>query len=109
VSEIENAVENLLLFKETGEITDFVDFNYTLNLAIYALRKQLNGGWIPVIERLPKEKGFYIFQLTGGKIHEYWYEDKRLYEDCIHDEKYLFDMDKVTAWQPLPEPFKGVE
>ena len=36
-----------------------------LDMAISALEQQLNGGWIPVTERLPEENGHYN-SLTAG-------------------------------------------
>jgi hypothetical protein len=75
-----------------------------LGLAIQALEKQLNGGWIPVTEKLP-ERGIPVLvsdkqgnvcvraitcEIKGRK---YWSQDK-------------YD---ILAWQPLPKPYKEVE
>ena len=57
--------------------------------------------WIPMKERLPKEKGEYLCQEEQGFLYvdtwdgEYW--------ECAAD-----NFGIVIAWQPLPEPFKGV-
>lgn len=83
-----------------------------MNTAISALEKQLNGGWIPVGERLPKEVGFYIFQLNDERIHEYYYANESLYGDCDGDEpidKMAVNLNDVIAWQKCPEPYKEVE
>ncbi len=84
------------------------------SLAISALEKQLNGGWIPVSVRLPEEKGFYIFQLKDNRMHEYYYVNKTLYGDCEGQfdepiDEVAFSFNDVIAWQPLPEPYKEVQ
>lgn len=118
MNDIEKAIESLKMENELMQFDPMTGEDYPIELqnqdnqdlykanliAISALERQLNGGWIPVSERLPEEKGFYIFHLKGTKRHEYYYEDGKLYADCIHDEEYLFDINKsVTAWMPLPE------
>ena len=76
-------------------------------------KKQVSSGWIPVRSKgLPKEKGFYIFQLEDNRIHEYYYKNNALYGDCDIIEginEVAFSLNEVIAWQPLPEPFKGGE
>lgn len=70
--------------------------------------------WIPVNERLPEEHicedGFHepsesvLVQMKSGEMHtaRYW---------SRYDERWL-DLnypttDEVTAWMPLPEPYKA--
>jgi hypothetical protein len=69
-------------------------------------KQQREQGWIPVSERLPEKEGFYIFQTIGGKIHEWYYKNESLFVDVLETDKALFEMDKILAWMPLPEPYK---
>ena len=63
--------------------------------------------WIPVAERLPKDGGDYLVTLSlyvGGKepVREV---RKDFY--CILSKKWLYNNDDVTAWKPLPQPYKA--
>jgi len=82
------------------------------NLAISALTQQLNNGWIPCKFRQPsdeesiKYKGEFTIQ-NAKHILPYtatWNRSEKLWQD---DEGYQIDY--VTAWQPLPEPYKEGE
>ena len=67
-----------------------------------------NVDWIPVTERLPKEKGRYLVTLelvdTDGTLN-----------DCVTvrifwgDQWNVLSFEHVVAWQPLPKSYKGVE
>ena len=65
-------------------------------------------GWIPVTERLPKEKGDYLVVFDcghGAKVHEaffYKYFDSWEWYDPV-EEYQRYD---VTHWMLLPEPPK---
>ena len=52
--------------------------------------------WIPVSERLPEERGFYLTTTKNKAVYcDYWNEDN-------------FDRtEMVIAWMPLPDPYKG--
>lgn len=70
--------------------------------------------WIPVTERLPKSNGVYVVTrttedgFTSADIVDAcyfdgsntWHDDTRV----NHGRKYL---NCITAWMPLPEPYKG--
>ena len=91
-------------------------------MCIEALEKQLNGGWIPVSERLPEEYGCYlvawrptdltaedIIKNTGTVPHyyeivEYDLDDEALWIGGIEQ----CDSYEILAWQSLPEPYKEV-
>ena len=73
-------------------------------LAIQALEEKLNGSWIPVSERLPKQGIPVLVSDKQGNVcvraitceikgRKYWSQNK-------------YD---VLAWMPKPEPYKGVE
>jgi hypothetical protein len=66
-----------------------------------------HGEWIPCSERLPEENGKYLVCWRGewgvnicfaeySKCGKYWY-------DASEGSEYR----GVTAWMPLPEPYKG--
>ena len=71
-------------------------------ITISALEKQLNGGWIPISERLPESDGFYIctvkeLDITVSLIFT-------AYDSSWMDE-YESEYETI-AWCPLPEPYK---
>lgn len=63
------------------------------------------NGWIPVSERLPETSGTYQVTCSEGKILHSTYvkfQCKLKRWDLTGARSYW----KVTAWQPLPEPYK---
>ena len=72
------------------------------------------GGWIPVSERLPEE-GYGVLVTVNGKHNNITFIDAL--EIAEYDstdgwivEGYLdWTNPDVTAWQPLPEPYKERE
>lgn len=78
------------------------------DVAITALEAQQADRWIPVTDvyDIPKSKGFYLFQTKGNKVHEWWFEDGKIYVDIIHDKEYLFQAKDMKAWRHLPETWK---
>lgn len=115
--DIEKAIEE---FKELKYISRDLKVEH-INLAIEALERQLNGGWISVSERLPNEEECNKFDdikhpnyrkfLCTIKIAEYEPQTRELYFSKVFGWKYgAGDYNKhVIAWQPLPEPYKEVE
>lgn len=76
--------------------------------------------WIPCSERLPEEKDAGILKKLGTeKRSEYVLATVEVngermtvtactYDGVWHwDKKYAFPDYKITAWMPLPEPWKG--
>lgn len=68
-------------------------------IAIQELKKQLNGGWISVKERLPNEDGYYLTTWKGYHSIEPVTRFHRF--SCGR-----FELDGIIAWQPLPKPYK---
>lgn len=102
---------SLMSYINTKELMD------DLNLAISTLEKQLNNGWIPVSERLPKYDGSYyctvkvkdgIKGMQAGAVvgMECVYVSGTWKNVWFQEISHIFD---VIAWQSLPEPYKEVE
>lgn len=79
-----------------------------LDMAINALEKQKDNGWIPCSERLPEEYGDYLVWWTDITSKQYYeiaeYEPNNGWVGEIPqavEGKY-----SVIAWQPLPVPYK---
>lgn len=59
--------------------------------------------WIPVIELLPEEDGFYLVTVNYGGaawVHESYF--MQCNSRGVH-----WDYSDVTAWMPMPEHYKG--
>lgn len=71
--------------------------------ALEVLEAMKQGKWIPISERLPEKIGTYLVTLEykehGQGITTLWYHGEGIGWD-------LRVADVVTAWQPLPEPYK---
>ena len=67
----------------------------------------VNQKWIPVNERLP-EYGELVLAITN-RFYDIMYlkksGGKNYFTDA--DEEWLFRVDQILAWMPLPEPYKG--
>ena len=66
-----------------------------------ALEKQLNNGWIPISERLPKENEEVLITLIHGEVTWAYLHQKEWYNMFS-----TYPIERVIAWMPLPEPFK---
>ena len=53
--------------------------------------------WIPVTERLPEESGEYLVAI-GSMLYFSWFYKS--------DGVWSFKNADITAWMPLPEPYK---
>jgi len=106
--------------EERKEVYEEMDNNINLFKTIQcALTQQLNNGWIPVSERLPKENGHYLVTYHEWTDGNYLpkYDDTKVkilrYQDAIFRLPVCCDKQaeqdthrEVLAWQPLPEPYK---
>ena len=55
------------------------------------------NGWIPCSERLPSGLDFVLYTCKDGEVD-------------ICSIEYFYDyLNKFTAWQPLPSPFREIE
>lgn len=84
------------------------------------IRKHMNDGWIPVEERLPertpdeKINNSYQKYLVFIDNIDYWDIDIAVY-DLWNDKKWrefsntYCEIENVTAWCPLPDPYKKIQ
>ena len=78
------------------------DFSYIkpfeiAKIAVQEVAEEYNGGWIACSERLPSGLDFVLYTHKDGDV-----------DTCSIE--YFYDyLDRITAWQPLPEPFKERE
>lgn len=71
-----------------------------IHAGISALEQQLNGGWIPVSERLPEKGGWYLVTTEEMKVDlAHWFFGEGWKRG--HNSN-----SKVIAWQPIPGPYK---
>ena len=72
------------------------------------LRRQQDK-WIPVGERLPEEDERVIISTKNEVVKEGAYTERYGYamRKGFFTENCFEDLQGVTAWQPLPEPYKG--
>jgi len=97
-------------------IKEATEQNTAINLAISALEKQLNGGWISVKERLPEACGLGILLTIENKFQQRkviqgftGYMERGKLEFHTNEKDTNLEVWKVIAWMPLPEPYKEVE
>ena len=86
-------------------------------VALEALQEVECSYWIPCSERLPNEDGIYLIcdcrlneqhpwvHTAGFKVRsKSWCENHGIYYDDHYGR--MSDQKKITAWRPLPEPYK---
>lgn len=72
-----------------------------------------NDGWIPCSERLPDKGGTYLVTQERYRLDDRLYKKPVVVETAFAEFNFMNDVWnrarhlKVTAWMPLPEPYKG--
>lgn len=120
---LEEIDEMIKRYKENPRL-EVVDICYGLNQAKNIIRKHLsrengqeitscsrdNDGWIPVEKRLPEEKQFVLATWEKPNYRKNVTEIYISILKLIHDKEWYGDCGipngKVTAWRPLPEPYR---
>jgi len=110
MNKIENAIMNLKSLDNQADLYGFqID---TINLAIEALERQLNNGWIPTKQRLPNmkecQKNDCRFIVTDGN-RVYGDSFDYLADGYIEPKWVYSSMCEPIAWQELPERYKEVK
>ena len=70
------------------------------------------NGWIPCSERLPEESDYYMACVYDSEANNFdfrktWFAHKDDYYIDESEWRELYQSEKVTAWRPLPDPYKG--
>lgn len=68
--------------------------------------------WIPCSERLPSKDGQYLVWAVIGIVPDHVDEPSTYQGIAIasyYGDAWLSNVEKVLAWLPLPEPWKGAE
>lgn len=78
------------------------DYEYQERLSDCPIQpEQRVGRWIPVTERVPEDRGYYLVTILAENGYHrsreviYFGDDKQWARDC-----------NVIAWMPLPEPYR---
>lgn len=121
---LEEIEDHAIEFESFGMCDDYVSVGWIKEI----IRSHMddvadnNDGWIPVEEKLPEGKGWYQCTCSNKEIWNddivrdlyYYPEIKEFVDNIRYEANGLKDIEKyywtkyVTAWQPLPEPYKEV-
>lgn len=84
---------------------------------IYDLVKIINtqpkvDDWIPCSKKLPDESDYYMACIYNRDVDDFdfrktWFAHVDDYDMEESEWRELYDFETVTAWQPLPEPYRG--
>ena len=119
---LEEIKDHTIEFESFGMCDDYVSVGWAKEI----IRSHMddvadnNDGWIPVEEKLPEGKGWYQCTCSNKEIWNddivrdlyYYPEIKEFVDNIRYEANGLKDIEKyywtkyVTAWQPLPEPYK---
>lgn len=109
----EKAIKILALFREEWDRHSKTPNAKALDMAIEALQEQ-ERKWIPVSERLPEDE-YGVLATVNGKHNNTTFIDALEIAEYDSDEGWIIEgyLDwinpDVTAWMPLPEPYKESE
>ena len=102
MQELEKILEEIdahaIEFEIFGTSDDYISIGWVKDI----IRKHMNDGWIPVDERLPEDETMMLVtcQTKAGRrsVNRAWYG-----AGCWHG---TGSMSGVTAWMPLPAPYR---
>lgn len=101
----EQAIDRLVKHLEWGWSEETVE---AIKMGIHALKETQ---WIPCSERLPEESDYYMACVYDEEADDYdyrknWFAHKDDYDTDESEWRELMPFERVTAWMPLPEPYR---
>ena len=112
IEQLESLKSHCEDFREDEECVWAKDVE-ALDKAIEALEKQESNDWTPVSERQPEDPDESVLITVNGTYKNIAFKDAVMLATYDKDEGWIIDgyqywlTAQVTAWQPLPEPYKG--
>lgn len=89
-----------------------IEFDKAVWMLLNCADEKINGGWIPVTERLPEPNRLVLCYITTGATETYflalWNDTLNAWEEGIGGYR-LLENDlgyEVIAWMQLPEPYR---
>lgn len=84
---------------------------YKCETLVNQVEQEHNNGWIACSERLPNETGYYMTYIYNSEVDDFdfrktWFAHVDDYDMEESEWRELYDFETVTAWQPLPQPYK---
>ena len=117
-----NVLENILsktkMLKrnQNSANQDYVTGYMSALSTVEGIIAEMHDGWIPVEEGLPDNEEENVLVVVNGKCKMAEFEDaimlgnySRRYKDWCIEGWEEWENPNVTAWQPLPEPYKPKE
>ena len=81
-----------------------LEFDKAVQMLLDCADEKINGGWIPVTERLPEESTAVLVWCPERKnIYCAYYEEKRWWIFGAYWERIEME---IVAWMQLPQPYK---
>ena len=102
----------IIKFLQSKQIPQCGDKEYTDDEEYEAYQRAINAveqtTWIPVSERLPEDEQEILFSTKTGRVHSgKYHDDDSANQWYSHKDKCRAWNNVVSAWMPLPEPYKG--
>ena len=84
---------------------------YLTGQIIACIDLQPKTDWIPCEVELPKESNYYMACIYNADVDDFdfrktWFAHKDDYDMENSEWRELYEFETVTAWQPLPQPYK---
>ena len=77
-----------------------IEFDKAVWMLLECADEKINGGWIPITERLPDNSGRYLVNYSSGYVSmARYYESVSKWGSTTTE--------RIVAWMPLPQPYRG--